>query len=83
MDRARAAQHLVRTIGYQPERFARMRDQAVHVALTDGVAVDRLAEALDVRPEQVRQMAREHVLRADVVRRDPAPEPPSPGYRTG
>lgn len=72
MDRARAAQHLVRTMGYQPERFARMRDQAVHVALTDGVAVDRLAEALGVRPEQVRQMAREHVLRTNVVPSEPA-----------
>lgn len=36
VDRARAAQHLVRTMEYQPERFARMRDEAVTAALTDG-----------------------------------------------
>lgn len=59
VDRARAAtQHLLRTIGYQPERFARMRNDAVHVALTDGVAVDRLADALDALPASVQRMSR-------------------------
>ncbi|GAA2165628.1 hypothetical protein FHX52_0844 [Humibacillus xanthopallidus] len=66
VDRARAAHHLVRTIGYQPERFARMRDEAVHAALRDGVALDRLAEALDVRPAEVQRMSHEHVLRVSV-----------------
>ena len=63
VDRARAAQHLVRTIGYQPERFARMRDEAVHAALGDGVAPHRIAEALEVLPAEVQQMSRDHALR--------------------
>jgi hypothetical protein len=61
VDRARAAQHLVRTIDHQPERFARIRDEAVAVALRDGVALHRIAEALDVPPVDVQQMSRDHV----------------------
>jgi hypothetical protein len=66
VDRARAAQHLVRTIDHQPERFARIRDEAVAVALRDGVALHRIAEALDVLPADVQRMSRDH-LRLDVV----------------
>ena len=60
VDRARAAQHLVRTVGYQPERFARMRDEAVHAALADGVAPRRIAEALEVLEEEVLRMSHDH-----------------------
>jgi hypothetical protein len=63
VDRARAAQHLVRTVMYQPERFAVMRDQAVHAALADGVAPQRLALELEVDITEVQQMAQAHLGR--------------------
>ena len=65
VDRARAAQHLVRTVGYHPERFARMRDEAVCAALGDGVTLERLASALDVLPADVQRMASDHALARD------------------
>lgn len=87
VDRARAAQHLVRTIDYQPERFARIRDEAVVVALRDGVALRRIAQALDLLPEDIQRMARNHEPRTpsfahvprEARRVEPVgPEPPRP-----
>lgn len=69
VDRARAAHHLVRTVGHQPERFARMRDEAVAAALRDGVSVQRVAQALDVLPADVQRMSRDHGLRTPAAGR--------------
>jgi hypothetical protein len=79
VDRARAAQHLVRTIDYQPERFALIRDESVAEALRDGVAPHRIAEALDLLPTDIHRMSRDHVRRTRsfgrVAHRSPPAEP--------
>lgn len=83
VDRARAAQHLVRTVGHQPERFARMRDEAVAAALSDGVSLDRIAEALEVPPADVQRMSREHALREESSARPGSRGEPARGTVTG
>lgn len=83
VDRARAAQHLVRTVGLQPERFARIRDEAVAAALSDGVSLHRIAEALEVAPADVQRMSREHELREESSGRPGRGGEPARGTVTG